>query len=144
MPSRQADENLDKRPESKGKARVSFSYEPQAASRFEWLREVKVTEPKYFAERKTRRMFLEKVRASEIQGRTRLVGATSSLPLPRSVSDRTEGGLDERAISNQKRRVSVESGALRYEWLKEVEVTEPKYFIERKNRRKFLEKNKDL
>ena len=142
MSSHQTDESLDegRSRESKEKARVTFSFDPQAASRFEWLREVEVTEPRYFAERKTRRMFLEKVRASQKQGR-KLVGATS-LPLPRNVGNQTAGSLNQGAISNQKSRgrVSSESEALRFEWLREVEVTEPKYFIERKNRRKFLEK----
>ena len=133
MSSHQADESLGEGRGSKEKARITFSFDPQAASRFEWLREVEVTEPRYFAERKTRRMFLEKVRASEKQA--------TSLPLPRNVGNHTEGSLDEGAISNHKprQRVSSESEALRFEWLKEVEVTEPKYFIEKKNRRKFLE-----
>ena len=85
------------------------SFESQTWPEYKWLKEVEITVPKYFIQRKRRRMFLEGVTAST-------------------------GDLGHAAIREGKASQTVfsESQTLQYKWLKEVEVTDPrKYFIQR-------------
>ena len=69
----------------------------------------------------------------ETQERPILV-RTTSLPLP---SEALEQGSTYKENS---KTVSLETPATEYRWLKEVEVAMPKYFVQRKMRRIFLEK----
>lgn len=166
---RQAEASLDQGTNSHEIASKTVSFETQAP-RYEWLKEVEVTVPKYFLERKERRLFLEKVRASQARRSQSETGMTGpSFPEPSSVVKEQKRGkqaktlhratslplssdmpsphqgekrLDQGINIHEKatKTVSFETQASRYEWLKEVEVAEPKYFLERKNRRMFLEK----
>ena len=153
---------------SKETIRKTVSFDSQSP-RYEWLKEIEIPEPRYFLERKNRRLFLERARASQAQSQEE--AATANLPSPaksigvvqeihkkqarkllRSTSlplscdvnphQAEKSHLDQGAVSKEtiRKAVSFRSQAPKYDWLKEMEVSEPKYFIEKKNRRMFLER----
>ena len=154
---------------SKETIRKTVSFDSQSP-RYEWLKEIEIPEPRYFLERKNRRLFLQRVRASQAQSQVEAVKAnlsspaksigvakqeihkkqarkllrSTSLPLSSDVNPHQaeKSLLDQGAVSKEtiRKTVSFRSQAPKYDWLKEMEVSEPKYFIGKKNRRMFLER----
>jgi len=75
------------------------------------------------------------------------VARTASLPLPSNVASLQGEKRFEKGANNLEKvskTVSFDFQAPRYEWLKEIEVPEPSYFVERKSRRMFLERVRAL
>jgi len=77
--SLQGEKRFEKGDASKEKVRKTVSLQYQAPT-YEWLKETEVFEPRYFVERKSRRMFLERVRASQAQSQEESVKAELTSP----------------------------------------------------------------
>jgi len=77
--SLQGEKRFEKGDVSKEKVRKTVSLQYQAPT-YEWLKETEVSEPRYFVERKSRRMFLERVRVSQAQSQEEAVKADLSSP----------------------------------------------------------------
>ena len=163
--SLQGGKSLEKGATNLEKVSKTVSFECQAP-RYEWLKEIEVPEPSYFVERKNRRTFLENVRASQAQRKEE--SATADHPsLAKSIGVVKQGKQEKQArkrlrstslplSSNMAAKRDVVQGAVsketiqktvyyepqepRYEWLKNMEVSETRYFVEKKNRRMFLER----
>ena len=168
-PHQEEKPRLDQGAVSKETIPKTDSFDSQSP-RYKWLKEIEIPEPRYFLERKNRRLFLERARASQAQSQEQAATAnfpspaksigvvkqeihkkqarkllrSTSLPLSSDVNPHQaeKSHLDQGAVSKEtiRKTVSFRSQAPKYDWLKEMEVSEPKYFIEKKNRRMFLER----
>ena len=133
----------------KGKTSKKVCFElPQSQGRYEWLKEVQVSEPTHLQElRRNSREFLEKVKVRRralsdsadrpSESTKPAVLKSFSPPLPNNMHlQQEEKSLGKDALHKK----TVESQPSGYEWWKEVEVELPTYFLKRRKERMLAEK----
>ena len=126
---------------------VSFDLS-QSQGRYEWLKEIELTEPTYLQElRKNSLEFLEKVKARRralsdsadrpSESTKPAVLKSFSSPLPNNMYPK----LKEKSFGKDNiYEETTESQPSGYEWWKEVEVELPTYFLKRRKERMLVEK----
>ena len=120
----------------------------QSQGRYEWLKEIELTEPTHLQElRKNSREFLEKVKARRralsdsadrpSESTKPAVLKSFSSPLPNNMYPKPkEKSFGKDNIYEE----TTESQPSGYEWWKEVEVELPTYFLKRRKERMLVEK----
>ena len=126
---------------------VSFDLS-QSQGRYEWLKEIELTEPTHLQElRKNSREFLEKVKArrralsdsADRPSESTKPAVLKSLSLP--LRSNMHPKLKEKSFGKDDiYEETTESQPSGYEWWKEVEVELPTYFLKRRKERMLVEK----